>query len=72
MQVYVLEGRIDYEGGCVYGVYSTRELAEAAGRAEMRRDTLGGITFVVHEVGVDAAADARILYTDQDCVCVAA
>lgn len=66
MQVYVLEGRIDYEGGCVLGVYSTREAAEAAAQAD-RRGT-SSMSYVVHQVGVDAPADARILVSDDDYV----
>lgn len=66
MRVYVLEGRIDYEGGCVLGVYSTREAAEAAAQADRRGDS--HMSYVVHEVGVDAPADARILVADEDYV----
>ena len=65
MQVYVLESRIDYEGGCVCGVYSTRALADAAARDRARADTLGGMTFVVHAVEVDAP---RILVDEADYV----
>ena len=68
MQVYVLESRIDYEGGCVCGVYSTRALADAAARDRARADTLGGMTFVVHAVEVDAPADERILVDEADYV----
>lgn len=71
MQVYVLESRIDYEGGCVCGVYSTRALAEAAARA-LRAGTLGHETYVVHAVEVDAPADERILVEEDDIVDVAA
>ena len=66
MQVYVLEGRIDYEGGCVLGVYSTREAAEAAAQADRRGGS--SMSYVVHEVGVDAPAEARILVADEDYV----
>ena len=69
MQVYVLESRIDYEGGCVCGVYSTRALAERAARARYGADMrLGGMTFVVHAVEVDAPADERILVDEADYV----
>lgn len=64
MQVYVLEGRIDYEGGCVLGVYSTREAAEAAARADGHELD----DYVVHAVQVDAPTDLRILYAEEDCV----
>lgn len=70
MQVFVLEGRIDYEGGCVLGVYSTREAAEAAARADYRG--VSHMSYVVHEVGVDAPADARHQVADEDYVYVAA
>ena len=66
MRVYVLEGRIPYEGGCVLGVYSTREAAEAAARAYYRGDS--HMSYVVHEVGVDAPADMRILVDEADYV----
>ncbi len=72
MQVYVLESRIDYEGGCVCGVYSTRALAEAAAQVMADADTLGGVTYVVHAVGVDAPAHDRILVEEDDIVDVAA
>ena len=68
MQVYVLESRIDYEGGCVLGVYSTREAAEAAARERARADTLGGMVFVVHAIGIDDAADERIIVEEDDYV----
>lgn len=68
MQVYVLEGRIPYEGGCVLGVYSTREAAEAAAQAERRGTGDDHMEYVVHEVGVDAPADARILVSEEDYV----
>lgn len=69
MQVYVLESRIDYEGGCVLGVYSTREAAEAAADAERRRDYGDPQTwYVVHEVEVDAPAEPRILVSEEDYV----
>lgn len=66
MQVYVLEGRIDYEGGCVLGVYSTREAAEAAAQAD-RRGT-SSMSYVVHEVEVDAPVEPRILVSEEDYV----
>lgn len=68
MQVFVLEGRIPYEGGHVLGVYSTREAAVAAARVEMRADP--DMDYVVHQIGVDAPADARILVDDEDYVTV--
>lgn len=64
MQVFVLEGCIAYEGGCVLGVYSTRALADAAARERARADTLGGMVFVVHAIGIDDAADERIIVED--------
>lgn len=68
MQVFVLESRIDYEGGCVCGVYSTRALAQAAAQVLAQRDMLGGVTYVVHAVEVDAPADERILFEEEDIV----
>ncbi len=70
MRVYVLEGRIDYEGGCLLGVYSTREAAEAAARADYRATS--AMSYVVHEVEVDAPADLRILVGIEDYVCMPA
>lgn len=67
MQVFVLEGRIPYEGGCVLGVYSTREAAETAARADMRQAG-GSMSYVVHAIGVDDPADLRILVDDEDYV----
>lgn len=69
MQVFVLEGRIAYEGGCVLGVYSTREAAVTAARAEMRADSY--MDYVVHQIDVDAPADPRILVNDEDHVTLA-
>ena len=66
MQVYVLESRdilIDYEGGCVCGVYSTRALADAAALLRLAEARAGDglLTFAVYAVEVDAPADERIL-----------
>ena len=69
MQVYVLEGRLPYEGGVPLGVYSSREAAEAAARADMRLMSGGGtMGYVVHAIEVDAPADMRILVDEADYV----
>lgn len=51
MFVYVLLGRIDYEGDILLGVYSTRDLAEA------RRDDVHGFdAYEIIRVEIDAQA----------------
>lgn len=69
MFVYVLEGRIDYEGGTVLGAYATREAAEAAARADaggVGRDAYDD--YVVHRVEVGAPTECRLFAADGDYV----
>lgn len=70
MQVYVLEGRIGLRGaGCVLGVYSTREAAEAAAQADRRSDShISHMLYVVHAIGVNDPVELRILVDDEDYV----
>lgn len=69
MFVYVLEGRIDYEGGTVLGAYATREAAEAAARADAAG--AGGDPYhdyVVHRIEVGAPTECRLFAPDGDYV----
>ena len=69
MNVFVLMGEIAYEGGTVLGVYLSRETARAAARAfEAANRTTQYSTqydYFIHEIGVNAAAQERILEGDQ-------
>ena len=69
MNVFVLMGEISYEPGTVLGVYSSRETARAAAQAYDAADRAQqyptGYAYFIHEVGVDAAAQERILEGDQ-------
>lgn len=69
MFVYVLEGRIDYEGGTVLGAYATREAAEAAAREDADA-SIGdsAYDYVVHRIEVGAPTESRLFAADGDYV----
>ena len=60
--MFVLTLAADYEGEALLGVYSSRELAEAASQqylVDSERELYPFEQFVVREVGVDARAEYR-------------
>jgi hypothetical protein len=60
--MFVLTVAADYEGETLLGVYSTRELAEAASQqflVDAERELYEFERFVVREVAVDAPAEYR-------------